>query len=162
LATGSSVVEGRAFDRNNNEIHARRVQGVLNGRSIYVVVDTPTFTRDFSGTIDDQGWASGPGWQGAPALRCVSSAQEAPPAEAPAAVAPAPEAAPKSAIVVADVDVYNAKNEPDGAGQVIGILRAGQQVTLVGDCAPSSWCEVVSEFIPGQDVVWVWGHLQLP
>ncbi|WP_158839002.1 CAP domain-containing protein [Streptomyces sp. NRRL S-1022] len=37
-----------------------------------------------------------------------------------------------------DVDVYNVKNEPDGAGRVIGILRVGQQVQLVGSCAPES------------------------
>lgn len=65
-----------------------------------------------------------------------------------------------SATVAADVDVYNAKNEPDGAGQVVGILRQGGAVTLVGGCAPESWCEVSGEAVPGGHG-WVWGHLNL-
>ena len=69
--------------------------------------------------------------------------------------APAP-----TATVAADVDVYNAKNEPDGAGQVVGILRQGGTVTLAGNCAPESWCEVSGDAVPGGHG-WVWGHLDL-
>ena len=65
-----------------------------------------------------------------------------------------------TASVAADVDVYNAKNEPDGAGQVVGILRQGGDVTLVGGCAPESWCEVSGDAVPGGHG-WVWGHLNL-
>lgn len=65
-----------------------------------------------------------------------------------------------TATVAADVDVYNAKNEPDGAGQVVGILRQGGTVTLKGDCAPESWCEVSGDTVPGGQG-WVWGHLNL-
>jgi hypothetical protein len=65
-----------------------------------------------------------------------------------------------TASVAADVDVYNAKNEPDGAGQVVGILRQGGAVTLVGDCAPESWCEVSGDAVPGGHG-WVWGHLNM-
>jgi hypothetical protein len=78
-----------------------------------------------------------------------------------AAPAPAPEAppAPKLATVISDVDVYNQKNEPDGAGNVIGILRQGTKVQLAGTCAPSSWCQVSGPNVPGGNG-WVWGHLQ--
>lgn len=58
-----------------------------------------------------------------------------------------------------DVDVYNAKNEPDGAGQVVGMLRVGTQVQPMGSCAPESWCQVT---LPNGSAGWVWGHLQLP
>ncbi|MGW3029096.1 CAP domain-containing protein, partial [Streptomyces sp. NPDC001221] len=58
-----------------------------------------------------------------------------------------------------DVDVYNVKNEPDGAGRVIGILRVGQRVELVGSCRPESWCQVTGRNVPGGNG-WVWGHLQ--
>lgn len=66
-----------------------------------------------------------------------------------------------TATVAADVDVYNAKNEPGGAGQVVGILRQGGAVKLLGDCAPESWCEVSGDVVPGGHG-WVWGHLNLP
>ena len=66
-------------------------------------------------------------------------------------------------VVGEDVDVYNAKNEPDGAGQVVGILRLGTQVQPVGSCAPESWCQVNGFTLPnGTSTGWVWGHLQLP
>jgi hypothetical protein len=65
-----------------------------------------------------------------------------------------------TATVAADVDVYTAKNEPDGAGQVVGILRQGGTVTLAGNCAPESWCEVSGDAVPGGHG-WVWGHLNL-
>jgi hypothetical protein len=71
----------------------------------------------------------------------------------------------KLATVQADVDVYNAKNEPPASvGQVVGILRAEprpRQVELVGDCAPQSWCQVKGPDVPGGQG-WVWGHLDLP
>ena len=67
---------------------------------------------------------------------------------------------PPTAMVISDVDVYNAKNEPDGAGQIVGVLPVGTRVNLVGDCAPSSWCEVSGDSlpVPGQHG-WIWGHL---
>ena len=66
-----------------------------------------------------------------------------------------------TATAVGDVDVYSAKNEPDGAGHVVGILRKGSTVSLVGDCDAQSWCEVSGDAVPGQRG-WVWGHLELP
>ncbi|MGV0742555.1 hypothetical protein [Mycolicibacterium sp. XJ870] len=77
--------------------------------------------------------------------------------QAPAQQAPAK----ATATVAGDVDVYNAKNEPDGAGQVVGILRVGQEVGLVGNCSPEAWCQVTGDTVPG-GTGWVWGHLQLP
>lgn len=76
-------------------------------------------------------------------------------------ITPPPDSANRLATVVGeDVDIYNAKNEPDGAGQVVGILRVGTQVQPVGGCAPDSWCQVT---LPnGTTTGWVWGHLQLP
>jgi hypothetical protein len=75
-----------------------------------------------------------------------------------------PPKAKPAATVAADVDVYNVKNEPEGAGQVVGILRAEprpQKVELVGSCAPESWCQVSGPNVPGGNG-WVWGHLELP
>jgi hypothetical protein len=64
-------------------------------------------------------------------------------------------------VVGEDVDVYSAKNEPDGAGQVVGMLRVSDTVSLEGVCAPDSWCEVSGDAVPGGRG-WVWGHLKLP
>ena len=80
-------------------------------------------------------------------------------------ITPPPIAPPPQLATVAgeDVDVYDAKNEPDGAGQVVGILPVGTQVQPVGNCAPSSWCQVNGFTLPnGASTGWVWGHLQLP
>ncbi|MFF7751284.1 CAP domain-containing protein [Streptomyces sp. NPDC007971] len=76
-----------------------------------------------------------------------------PPGQAP------PPAERMATVVGEDVDVYNVKNEPDGAGRVIGILRVGQQVKLVGSCQLESWCQVAGGNVPGGNG-WVWGHLQ--
>jgi hypothetical protein len=65
-----------------------------------------------------------------------------------------------TATVVSDVDVYTAKNEPDGAGQVVGMLKSGESVKLAGPCTPDSWCEVTGTSVPGGHG-WVWGHLNL-
>ncbi|MEU9986041.1 CAP domain-containing protein [Streptomyces sp. NPDC048045] len=76
-----------------------------------------------------------------------------PPGQAP------PPAERMATVTGEDVDVYNVKNEPDGAGRVIGILRVGQQVKLVGSCQLESWCQVAGGNVPGGNG-WVWGHLQ--
>lgn len=67
----------------------------------------------------------------------------------------------QATVVGEDVDVYNAKNEPDGAGQIVGVLRVGNTVTPVGNCSPDSWCEVSGDSVPSGHG-WVWGHLELP
>jgi hypothetical protein len=70
--------------------------------------------------------------------------------------------------VISDVDVYDVKNVPDGAGKVIGILKAGRQVKFATDnglpagpgttCNPMDWCHVVIPELPAGNG-WVWGHL---
>jgi hypothetical protein len=63
-----------------------------------------------------------------------------------------------SATVTSDVDVYNVKNEPDGTGHVVGTLRAGNKVQLLGTCKKESWCNVSGDAVPGGSG-WVWGAL---
>lgn len=54
--------------------------------------------------------------------------------------------------VTGDVDVYDI---PDGVGQVIGMLRQGQQVPLVL-CRPDQWCKIRGNGPGG--MAWVWGE----
>jgi hypothetical protein len=133
-------------------------------------------TITFSGTVNNDGSAGGtvsysdgpPGsFTSNKPMTCLDAPPAAPPPpppaapEAPAApVVPATPATP-SATVTSDVDVYNVKNEPDGTGHVVGILRSGSQVQLVGSCQPQSWCQVSGAAVPGGKG-WVWGALQLP
>jgi hypothetical protein len=51
----------------------------------------------------------------------------------------------QTAKVIADVDVYA---KPGGNGDPIGILRAGESVTLLSACA-DNWCNVSGEAVPG-------------
>jgi hypothetical protein len=56
--------------------------------------------------------------------------------------------------------IGNAKTEPDGAGRVVGILRSGSTVQLLGPCAKDSWCNVAGDAVPGGSG-WVWGALNV-
>jgi hypothetical protein len=60
--------------------------------------------------------------------------------------------------VVSDVDVYDHKNEPDGAGQIVGVLRSPNTVQLLGPCQKKSWCNVSGDAVPTGSG-WVWGAL---
>jgi hypothetical protein len=77
-------------------------------------------------------------------------------------VAPNPDTGPptgqKTAKVVSDVDVYDHKNEPDGAGQFVGILRSPNTVQLLGPCQKKAWCNVSGDAVPTGSG-WVWGAL---
>jgi hypothetical protein len=53
-------------------------------------------------------------------------------------------------------DVWNVKNEPAGAGHVVGTLAGGTKVRFEGTCAPQSWCEVSGANIPNGRG-WMWG-----
>ena len=64
----------------------------------------------------------------------------------------------KTARVVSDVDVYDAKNEPDGAGVFVGILHSGNTVQLLGPCQKKAWCNVSGDAVPTGSG-WVWGAL---
>ena len=110
-------------------------------------------------TVDEKTPSSKASWDSTVPFGCADAP---PPAQAPAQKPPEQPATPaaKTATVAGEaVDVYNAKNEPDGAGQVIGMLTVGTQVQLVGSCAPSSWCQIAGPNVPGGNG-WVWGHLQ--
>ena len=138
--------------------------GSINGRAINVHItwSDNKGTADFTGTVGNDGiahgtstgtpipinlWNPGPWDTAAGALNC------------PAGESPQTQGA-KTATVTNDVDLYNKKNEPDGAGQVVGMLNSGTQVQLVGSCEPSSWCQVGGPNVPGGNG-WVWGNLQL-
>jgi hypothetical protein len=125
--------------------------------------DTATFTVPkrplFGGNLDTSDLAGMPRPDSpvvkAPVLECPACADRGAP---PLGGAPTPPATP-TATVTSDVDVYNAKNEPDGAGHVVGMLATGKQVQLVGPCQPQSWCQVSGDAVPGGQG-WVWGALQ--
>jgi hypothetical protein len=141
--------------------------GGMNGSSIDFTINfdqgvTTPFGLRFTGNINDDGLASGIAKETVGAGReDLWSIQEKFNCATPAAP---PQQAKPMATVAADVDVYNVKNEPNGVGRVVGILRAEprpQQVELVGSCAPQSWCQVSGANVPG-GTGWVWGHLTLP
>lgn len=108
-------------------------------------------------------------WRSVNKFTCVAvaSAEVPKPAEIdtptlanlPPAPPQAPPEAATTATVISDVDVYDHKNEPDGAGQIIGILLAGTEVQPAGPCEPESWCQVGGPAVPTGNG-WVWGHLQ--
>lgn len=131
-----------------------KATGSVRGRTVDFTItwDATGTQARFTGTVGEDGiargtstgatvpinlWVAGD-WESMSPLDCASVA---------------------TATVTSDVDVYDKKNEPDGAGQVVGILRAGTQVQLAGSCAPSSWCQVSGPNVPG-GWGWVWGHLQ--
>jgi hypothetical protein len=161
-ATGQGRA-ARSAEGADGRPHDATVTAAINGRDLTLEVrfederGAPATARFLGGRISETGdFVTGNGWSGSPGVRCVTPQQAGPPE------APAPQPSPRTATVVGeDVDVYNAKNEPDGAGQVVGILRVGRQVSLVGDCVPQDWCEVVGDQVPGGRG-WVWGHLELP
>ncbi|MEW2418366.1 hypothetical protein AB0953_32405 [Streptomyces sp. NPDC046866] len=148
------------------------VYGGMSGRSINFTAHWDQgpgagLTNTYTGQVGDDGFASGTtrnnqnatnSWRSNEKMSCVY--KPPPPPNPPPPQNPPPQQEKKTATVTGeDVDVYNAKNEPDGAGQVIGILRVGQTVELVGDCAPESWCQVAGDNVPGGKG-WVWGHLK--
>lgn len=148
--------------------------GTYSG-SIFTVAWQGGARGRYVGDVDDNGFAHGHTydetggssavWHSTTPLACAPPPPPPPPPPQgpPKRLGRAPTApAPRIATVVGeDVDVYDAKNEPNGAGKVVGMLRVGQTVELVGNCAPQDWCEVKGAAVPTGDG-WVWGHLQLP
>jgi Bacterial SH3 domain len=106
-------------------------------------------------SVDEVNPESTATWDSTVPFGCMTP-PAAPPPPAPAPVpapaqvpAPAPAPAPATATVAADVDLYDA---PGGNGNVIGMLKKGQQVQLQGACKANDWCQIV-----GQG--WIWGNL---
>jgi hypothetical protein len=145
------------------------VTGGVEGRNLNFTIrwDGGPYTGKYRGTVDDNGFAHGvtedwlnpelpsARWDSTVPLKCL----DAPPPPAPGRqLGKSPIFA---TVIGGDVDVYNVKNEPEGAGQVVGILRVGDEVELVEKCAPESWCNVSGPKVPGGNG-WIWGHLQLP
>ncbi len=176
-ASGTAVVN---FD-DGGQVTGIVSRGGIQGRSVDFAIlwnDKPDNQWVFTGTVSDDGLVHngneypqvvGPrqsSWESLRPLACIDLDTKINPLPGDVIVAPEPKApppgqAPKqtATVVGEDVDVYNVKNEPDGAGQVIGLLRVGTQVELVGGCAPSSWCQVSGANVPTGNG-WVWGHLQ--
>jgi hypothetical protein len=132
---------------------------------------------DYTGYVSADGFAHGdtsqhnvpfgdtPGgsahWDSTVPLVCVTPAAPAPaPPPAPVSHQPvpplAPTPAPSVATVTSDVDVYD---NPGGGGNIIGTLRANQQVDIVGGCQKNDWCHVVGPAVPSGRG-WVFGALQ--
>jgi hypothetical protein len=133
-----------------------KASGSINGRaiSVHIIWDDNKGTADFTGTIGDDGiahgtstgtpipinlWNPGPWDTEAGALNCTNN-------QGPAG---------KTATVNSDVDVYDT---PGGNGNVIGILRKGKTVNLVGACQKDDWCQVSGGAVPTGNG-WVWGAL---
>ena len=94
--------------------------------------------------VDGKGQGPSATWQSIRALPCITAAAQ----QATATV------------TGEDVDVYPARNDKNDQ-PVIGVLRVGDKVTLVGDCKPEDWCNVSGPAVPNGNG-WIWGHLQLP
>ena len=139
-------------------------------------------TSHFTGTIADDGTAKGTavdnknyqvGWASQGAFSCIdvpaAAAVDNPPVQANPAPKPAAPDPPKldpngpvpagtPARVSSDVDVYDEKNEPDGAGTITGMLNTGTSVELITACTKKSWCKVSGDQVPNGSG-WVWGSL---
>jgi hypothetical protein len=173
LAKGSNL-DGAAMSTGIGEPRwaGGTASGSIAGNAVdFIITWNPQSgggTTHFRGTVGDDGFARGTA-TGAAAHNDVGETVFQPtawdsinPLNCPAAQAQNPPAATQPVVTVNDdVDVYNVKNEPDGTGHIVGILRAKSQVQLVGSCQPKSWCQVSGSPVPG-GTGWVWGALQLP
>jgi hypothetical protein len=182
VAANGSNLKGDAFSVfvNGTGSAGGDASGSFAGNTVdFIVTWKPPFgggTTHFRGTVGADGFAHGTAtgadahdkanntvfmaadWASTDPVTCPAG--PAVPAGPAAPAGPAVPAA-ATATVTDDVDVYNVKNEPDGAGHVVGILRSTSQVQLVGSCQPQSWCQVSGAAVPSGKG-WVWGALQLP
>ncbi|RDH75986.1 hypothetical protein DVS77_23160 [Mycolicibacterium moriokaense] len=135
----------------------------------------PNHSNHFLGNLNDlgvpSGWStdengvSSGEWSSASPFTCVK--REAAPADntpaqpgqdTPKIDPNGPVVAGTAARVSSDVDVYDNKNEPDGAGTIIGILKVDAPVQLLTDCQKKSWCKVSGDKVPTGSG-WIWGAL---
>jgi hypothetical protein len=154
--TVSGGINGRAVDFTINWDNG------LKGRYVGQVIDEPG--KAATGTTGDSGWSLlGP-------LQCLTPNNPLPPAPAQQP-APAQNPPPVTgtagpspyplATVLADNDVYNVINVPDGTGQKIGTLQAGRQVQVQGSCSANDWNHVVVPDMPG-GTGYAWGFISCP
>jgi hypothetical protein len=85
-----------------------------------------------------ENWRSGAG-----SLKCQPGAM---PGGGAIIVTPAPGVTPapfwNTANVKDDAYVFDVKDVPQGTGHVLGTVRRGTQVVLIGDCPPTDWCQI--------------------
>jgi hypothetical protein len=161
--TVSGGINGRAVDLTINWDNGQK------GRYVGQVIDEPG--KAATGTTGDAGWSLlGP-------LQCLtpnnplppppaqqsSPAQNPPPVTGTAGPSPYP-----LATVLANNDVYDKINVPEGTGHIIGMLQAGRQVQVQGTCTPGDaegkagdWNHVVVPDMPG-GTGWAWGFITCP
>jgi hypothetical protein len=155
------------------------VRGTIQGRHLdFTIVWDQGPAGQYRGDVDDAGFAHGitvdmtntsstATWDSTTPLGCVPPPAPKPqipveeripaPGQPEFPKKPQPPTPQTTAKVTSDRNVYNVKNEPDGAGQRIGILRVDSVVNLVdGSCQPKSWCHVSGAAVPTGDG-WVWG-----
>ncbi|BCI52460.1 hypothetical protein NIIDNTM18_17380 [Mycolicibacterium litorale] len=153
-ATGQNT-SGKAVAYNNRQqvANAGDATAFINGSDVNITIGweggavgrytgTVRENRTVAGQTQDLANGSSASWESVTALNC---APEQAPSPTPGPTPPAD--APPSATVNGDVDLYDA---PGGDGNVIGILRKGEQVQLPRPCPANQWCEVSGRG-------WVWG-----
>jgi hypothetical protein len=165
-ATGT-FASGTATSFNNSQAVADtgQVSGAINGTDVGLTIDWGgNVVGMYNGTVREGGTVAGQTsqagtnnsatWESVTALKCIVEA--APPQQPPPGQQqkpPDPETPPPlTATVNGDVDLYDV---PGGDGNVIGILRDGEVVSLPRPCPPAEWCEVTGKG-------WVWGDFLQP
>jgi hypothetical protein len=170
------------------------VSGGVNGRSVDVTINWDSGPRGhFTGVVDEDGFATGTstdltsgnstGWHAIGRLVCLTAP---PPEQVPLPrqgvpiTLPPPQQAPPPvtgtagpspyplATVLADNNVYDKINVPEGTGHIIGMLQAGRQVQVQGTCTPGDaegkagdWNHVVVPDMPG-GTGYAWGFIVCP
>jgi hypothetical protein len=169
VAAHGSTISGEAGSTKagENKVSGTVSNGIIAGNAIDFIIDwdpTEGGATHFRGTVGSDGFAHGTA-TGSSAHDPEGRLEFEPgpwvslqPFNCPAPVATGPAAGQKTATVISDVDVYDKKNEPDGAGTFVGILRSGNTVQLLGPCQKKAWCNVSGDAVPGGSG-WVWGAL---
>jgi hypothetical protein len=165
VASGDAVAVGKSGDRMQGP-----VSGGIQGSKVDFTVrwnvasfdgDNAAYIGHYVGDVDAAGYvhgttsndtqprASSPSrWNSTSQLGCTTLADPPPPASPSG-----PSQNGTATVVGGDVDVHN------GLGDVIGVLRDGQQVEVTGTCRPDSQCRVLSAELPA-GFGFVQGHLQ--
>jgi hypothetical protein len=189
-AKNTSAATGTASSANNNGT----VSGGVNGRSVDFTIHWNGGAQGhYTGTVSDDGNVhggatvdvanpgSGASWDSTTPFVCLDAPAPAPapdqvplprqgvPITLPQAPPPPP---PNVATVLADNNVYDKINVPEGRGHIIGMLQAGRQVEVQGTCTPGdvegkagAWNQVVVPDMPGgvpPGTGYAWGFITCP